>query len=128
MSQQFPSVGELVVATCTKVTDHGAYFSIFDYEHLGEEAGFIHVSELSKTWVRNIRSEIREGRSQMVKVSIEVRNGACRFRVAVQAESIRQAVRIVGRRYPAGDVRVRFPLDSEDSFAKNTAARAGIAA
>lgn len=68
MSQQFPSNGELVVATCTKVTDHGAYFEIHDYEHLGEGAGFIHVSELSKTWVRNIRSEIREGRRIVAKI------------------------------------------------------------
>ena len=28
----FPEVGELVVATCTKITTHGGYFSIENYE------------------------------------------------------------------------------------------------
>jgi SSS family solute:Na+ symporter len=37
----------------------------------------------------------------MVRVSIEVRNGAARFCVAVRAESIRRAVRLVRGRYPA---------------------------
>ena len=54
MESRFPLVGELVVGNCTKVTPHGAYFEIFDYENLGPEAGFVHVSELTRTWVRNI--------------------------------------------------------------------------
>ena len=68
MSQNFPNVGELVIGTCSKVTDHGAYFEIFDYESLGSEAGFVHVSELSRTWVRNIRSHIREGQRSVAKI------------------------------------------------------------
>ncbi len=44
----------------------------------------------------------------MEKVSIEVRSGAARFRVAVRAESIRRAVSLVGERYPDHAVRVKF--------------------
>jgi hypothetical protein len=62
----------------------------------------------------------------VVKVSIEVRNGAARFSVAVRAESIRRAVSIVGDRYPGGDIRVKFPIDPEGFFVKDSAARAGI--
>jgi hypothetical protein len=61
------------------------------------------------------------GRSQMVKVSIEVRNGAARFDVAVQAESIQRALSFVGERYPDGNVRVKFPIDAEGFFVKDTA-------
>ena len=40
----------------------------------------------------------------MVKVSIEVRSGAARFDVAVQAESIQRAMSFVRERYPKGNV------------------------
>ena len=68
METGFPSVGELVIGTCSKLTPHGAYFEIFDYEKLGQEAGFVHISELSRTWVRNIRSHIREGQRAVAKI------------------------------------------------------------
>jgi translation initiation factor 2 subunit 1 len=68
MSSKFPAVGELVVGSCSKVTPHGAYFEIFDYEGLGTEAGFVHISELSRTWVRNIRSQVREGQRVVAKI------------------------------------------------------------
>lgn len=68
MEPKFPEVGELVVGACSKVTPHGAYFEIFDYESLGNEAGFVHISELSRTWVRNIRSQIREGQRIVAKI------------------------------------------------------------
>jgi hypothetical protein len=63
----------------------------------------------------------------MVKVSVEIRNGAARFGVAVQAESIRRAVSLAGDRYPGRDVRVKFPTDPEGSFVEGPAARARIA-
>ncbi len=62
----------------------------------------------------------------MVRVSIEVYDGAARFSVAVQAESIRRAVSIMGSRYPNSDVRVRFPIDPERFFVKDPTARAGL--
>lgn len=68
MDTSFPSVGEIVLGTCSKLTPHGAYFEIFDYEKLGSEAGFVHISELSRTWVRNIRSHIREGQRAVAKI------------------------------------------------------------
>ena len=68
MAVEFPEVGELIIGVCSKLTDHGAYFEIFDYEKLGAESGFVHISELSRTWVRNIRSHIREGQRAVSKI------------------------------------------------------------
>ena len=62
----------------------------------------------------------------MVKVSIEVRNGATHFNVAVRAQSIKRAVSIVRGRYPRCDVRVKFPIDPEGFFVKEPAPRSGI--
>jgi hypothetical protein len=52
----------------------------------------------------------------MIKVSMEVDEGATLSRATVQAESIREAVSITRGRYPGRDVRVIFPIDAEDFF------------
>jgi hypothetical protein len=52
----------------------------------------------------------------MIKVSMEVREGATLSRATVEAESIREAVNITRRRYPGRDVRVMFPIDPETFF------------
>ncbi|MHA2364323.1 MAG: S1 RNA-binding domain-containing protein [Candidatus Hodarchaeales archaeon] len=64
----FPQKGELVVGTCTRITPHGAYFQIEGYEKLGKSTGFVHISELSRTWVRNIRKFIKEGQRTVLRV------------------------------------------------------------
>jgi hypothetical protein len=64
----------------------------------------------------------------MVEVSIEARNGVARFTVAVRAESIRRALSLVARRYPAHDLGVKFPVDPEGFFVEDPTARAGIVA
>lgn len=67
-ASDFPEIGELVVGTCTKITPHGAYLEIGGYNKLGKSAGFVHISELSRTWVRNIRKFIREGQRTVARV------------------------------------------------------------
>ena len=59
----------------------------------------------------------------MIKVSMEVREGAALSKATIQAESIREAVNITKRRYPGREVRVIFPIDSEDFFIKGPAER-----
>ena len=53
----------------------------------------------------------------MVKVCVEVSEGDGLFRVAVQAESISQAVSIAKGSHPDRDVRVVFPIDPGEFFA-----------
>jgi hypothetical protein len=62
----------------------------------------------------------------MVKISIEVRCGAARFDVAVQAESIQRAVSLVKERFTKGSVKVRFPIEPESFFVDDPTARTGI--
>ena len=57
----------------------------------------------------------------MIKVSMEVREGATLSRATVEAESIREAVSITRGRYPGRDVRVIFPIDAEDFFIEESA-------
>jgi hypothetical protein len=65
-------------------------------------------------------------RQKIVKVSVEVRSGRARFRVGVQAQSIRRALSLVGGRYPQGEVRVAFPIEPEGFFVGEPSALAGI--
>ncbi len=57
----------------------------------------------------------------MAKVSVEVRNGAARFWVGVQAKSIRRALDVVGARYPTSEVRVMFPIEPDGFFVRGSA-------
>jgi hypothetical protein len=62
----------------------------------------------------------------VVKVSIEVRSGAARFRVGIQASSIQSAVRLAKGLYSASDVRVVFPIDPQDFFVGDPSAKEGL--
>jgi hypothetical protein len=53
---------------------------------------------------------------QMVRISVEVRSGTARFRMGVQAPSIRKALGVVGGWYPRGVVEVAFPIEPEGFF------------
>jgi hypothetical protein len=55
-------------------------------------------------------------RHRRVKFSVELRSGTARFRVGVQAQSIREALRLVGGRHPQGVIKVAFPTEAESSF------------
>lgn len=55
----------------------------------------------------------------MIRVAMEVREGATLLRETVSAESVRQAVSVVRERYPGRDVRVVFPISPEDFFLEN---------
>ena len=59
---------------------------------------------------------------QVVKVSIEVSHGTARFSVAVQAQSIQHAKRIVQDCYNEGVAKVKFPIDPDSFFAEDSAA------
>jgi hypothetical protein len=59
----------------------------------------------------------------MIKVSMEVREGAALSIATVQAESIREAVNITRERYPGREVRVIFPIDAEEFFIESPAER-----
>lgn len=65
MSLEYPEVGDLVIATVKRITDYGAYVTLDEYE--GVE-GLIHISEISTTWVRNIRDHVREKQKLVLKV------------------------------------------------------------
>ncbi|MBN1357526.1 translation initiation factor IF-2 subunit alpha [Candidatus Bathyarchaeota archaeon] len=61
---QWPEVGDLVIATIESVTTYGAYAKLDEYD----KQGLLHVSEISSSWIRNIRDFVREGQKAVLKV------------------------------------------------------------
>ena len=54
----------------------------------------------------------------MKKSAIEVRSGATRFKVALVAESIEEALEIAKRYNPGKECKVVFPIDPENFFVR----------
>ena len=61
---EWPEVGELVIASVDRIMDYGVYVTLDEY---GKE-GFLHISEISSSWVKNIRDFVREGEKVVLKV------------------------------------------------------------
>jgi hypothetical protein len=58
----------------------------------------------------------------MIRISVQVRSGAARFKVGVEAESIERAVEIVARQNPGKECEVKFPIDPETFFVEESVA------
>lgn len=62
---EWPNPDDYAIAVATKVAPYGAYVILPEYN---DKEGFIHISEVSSTWVRNIRNHIHENQRVVVKV------------------------------------------------------------
>ena len=62
----------------------------------------------------------------MIKISIEVRSSAARFKVALVAESIEGALELAKRYNPGRECKVVFPIDPESYFVGDDLDRCGV--
>jgi Translation initiation factor 2, alpha subunit (eIF-2alpha) len=65
MSEQLPDIGEVVFATVSQITPYGAYVTLDEYSN---HKGFLHISEVSTGWVRNIERFVKPGQKVVLKV------------------------------------------------------------
>lgn len=63
--RNLPEPGDLVIGTVKRIFDHGVYVDLDEYENL---QAYCHVSEVSSTWVRNIRNVMRIGKKVVGRV------------------------------------------------------------
>ena len=63
--QEMPEQGEIVLATVTKIMDHGAYVTLDEY---GGIQGFLHISEIAPGWIRSINRFVKENEKKVLLV------------------------------------------------------------
>ncbi len=60
-----PKENNLVICTVFKISPHGAFAKLDEYEGM---EGFIHISEVASTWIKNIRDFVKKGQKTVAKV------------------------------------------------------------
>jgi len=63
--QEMPEQGEILLATITKVMDHGAYVTLDEYDNI---QGFLHISEIAPGWIRSINRFVKDGEKKVLLV------------------------------------------------------------
>ena len=63
--QEMPEQGEIVLATVTKVMDHGAYVTLDEYDEI---QGFLHISEIAPGWIRSVSRFVKDGEKKVLLV------------------------------------------------------------
>lgn len=63
-SSEFPSYGELVVGTVTEINPNSIFVRLDEYD----KEGMVHISEVAKKWVRDIRNWANMGQKVVCKV------------------------------------------------------------
>jgi translation initiation factor 2 subunit 1 len=110
---EYPEVGDLVVASVTRVVDYGAYVKLDEYP--GVE-GLIHISEIASTYVKNIRVHVREGQKLVLKV----------LRVSTQRAQVDLSLRRVTGREKSDKMLEWKKVKKAESIIKGAAERVKI--
>lgn len=64
-TQELPERGEIVLCTVREITPHGIYVDLDEYNNMN---GFLHISEISTGWVRNIERVAKPDQKLVLKV------------------------------------------------------------
>ena len=64
-SDQLPERGDIVLCTVREISPHGIYVDLDEYDGMN---GFLHISEISTGWVRNIDRVAKVGQKLVLKV------------------------------------------------------------
>ncbi len=62
---EYPKISDIAICKITKITDYGAFVELLEYDNL---EGFIHVSQVSSTWVKNIHNHVKQNQIRAGKV------------------------------------------------------------
>ncbi len=62
--KDFPEIGEYVIATATRLQEHGVYVNLDEFD----KGGYVPIGEVASTWVKNIKDFVKEGQKLVLKV------------------------------------------------------------
>jgi translation initiation factor 2 subunit 1 len=62
---EFPNINDVVICKVTKIADFGVFAELLEYENI---EGFIHISQISSTWIKNIHNHVKQNQIRAAKV------------------------------------------------------------
>jgi hypothetical protein len=71
---------------------------------------------MSGTFLSKAGGARQRSSTEMIRVSVEIREGALTYRARVTAPSIERALEIIGEGKPSRRVRLLFPIDPDAFF------------
>jgi translation initiation factor 2 subunit 1 len=57
MQENLPEINEVVVCRITRILDYGVFAELLEYDNV---QGFVHISQVSSSWIKNIRNFVKE--------------------------------------------------------------------
>jgi len=109
---EWPEIGDLVIATVETITDYGAYVKLDEYD----KKGLLHISEISSSWIKNIRNFVREGQKVVLKV----------LRVNAEKEHIDLSLRRVTKREKIEKIMSWKKERKAETLMRSVAEKAGL--
>ena len=109
---EWPERGDLVIATIESITTYGAYAKLDEYDR----KALLHISEISSSWIRNIRDFVREGQKIVLKV----------VRVKPEKGQIDVSLRRVTRRERIEKIKIFKKDRKAESLIRNVAEKADL--
>jgi len=61
----YPKISDIVICKVTKINDYGVFASLLEYD---DTEAFVHVSQVSSTWVKNIHNHVKLNQIRAGKV------------------------------------------------------------
>lgn len=73
VEQLLPKAGSIVVCKTTQILNYGVFVELLDY---GNVKGFVHISQVASSWIKNIRNFVKENQLRAAYVlSINMEKG-----------------------------------------------------
>jgi translation initiation factor 2 subunit 1 len=62
---EYPKINEFIICKISKVTNFGVFVELLEYDNI---EGFVHVSQISSSWVKNIHNHVKLNQIRAAKV------------------------------------------------------------
>lgn len=62
---EYPNINDVVICKVVKITDFGVFAELLEYENI---EGFVHISQISSTWIKNIHAHVKQNQIRAAKV------------------------------------------------------------
>ncbi len=66
VEQKLPQVGSIAICKISQILNYGVFVELVDFDNV---RGFVHISQVASSWIKNIRNFVKEGQIRAAYVS-----------------------------------------------------------